>query len=61
MLARWLSTGGQPSGLQDAVVWGVACASITISAIGVKGIARATRKDLEVRVAEVEEWMRRES
>jgi sugar/nucleoside kinase (ribokinase family) len=61
MLARWLTTGGQPSGLQDAVVWGVACASITISAIGVKGIARATRKDLEERVAEVQEWMRRES
>lgn len=54
MLARWLSTGGQPAGLQDALVWGVACASITISAIGVKGIAKASRKDLDERVAEVE-------
>src|SRR5258708_8238670 len=36
MLARWLSTGGEPSGLQDAMVWGVACASITIGSIGVK-------------------------
>ena len=61
MLARWLSTGGLPGGLQDALVWGAACASITISAIGVKGIARATRKQLHARVAEVEEWMHRES
>jgi sugar/nucleoside kinase (ribokinase family) len=61
MLARWLSTGGQPAGLQDALVWGVACASITISGIGVKGIARATREDLDERVAEVEECLRRES
>lgn len=61
MLARWLSTGGQPSGLQDALVWGTACASLTIEAIGVKGIANATLKDLEERVAEVEECLRRES
>jgi sugar/nucleoside kinase (ribokinase family) len=61
MLARWLSTGGQPGGLQDALVWGVACASITISSVGVKGIAKATRKDLDERVAEVEECLRRES
>lgn len=61
MLARWLSTGGLRGGLEDALVWGVACASITISAIGVKGIARATRKDLDERVAEVEECMRRGS
>jgi sugar/nucleoside kinase (ribokinase family) len=61
MLARWLSTGGLRSGLQDALVWGVACASITISAIGVKGIARATREELDERVGEVEECVRRES
>jgi sugar/nucleoside kinase (ribokinase family) len=61
MLARWLSTGGLPAGLQDALVWGVACASITISSIGVKGIARATQKELDERVAEVEECLRRES
>jgi sugar/nucleoside kinase (ribokinase family) len=61
MLARWLSTGGLPSGLQDALAWGTACASITISSIGVKGIAKATPKHLAMRVAEVEEWMRRES
>jgi sugar/nucleoside kinase (ribokinase family) len=61
MLARWLSTGGQPGGLQDALVWGVACASITISSVGVKGIAKATRKDLDARVGEVEKSLHRES
>jgi sugar/nucleoside kinase (ribokinase family) len=61
MLARWLSTGGEPSGLQDALVWGVACASITIGAIGVKGIAKATPEELAQRVTEVEESLRRES
>lgn len=61
MLARWLSTGGLSGGLQDALVWGVACASITISAVGVKGIAKATRKELDERVREVEDWQRRKS
>ena len=61
MFARWLSTGGEPSGLQDALVWGVACASITIGSIGVKGIAKATTEELANRVAEVEECLRRES
>jgi sugar/nucleoside kinase (ribokinase family) len=61
MLARWLTTGGEPSGLQDALVWGVACASITIGSIGVKGIAKATPEELTTRVAEVEECLRRES
>jgi sugar/nucleoside kinase (ribokinase family) len=61
MLARWLSTGGVPGGLQDALVWGVACASIAISSVGVKGIARATRTELGRRVAEVEECLRRQS
>ncbi|HAC45198.1 MAG TPA: hypothetical protein DCF65_03925 [Chloroflexi bacterium] len=61
MLARWLSTGGLNSGLQDALAWGVACASITISAVGVKGIAKATRKELDERVREVEDWQRRKS
>ena len=61
MLARWMSTGGQPAGLQNALVWGVACASITISSVGVKGIAKATPEELGERVAEVEECLRRES
>ena len=61
MLARWLSTGGEPSGLLDALVWGVACASIAIGSIGVKGIAKATPAELAQRVSEVEESLRRES
>jgi sugar/nucleoside kinase (ribokinase family) len=58
LLARWLTTGGQPGGLQDALVWGVACASITIGSIGVKGIAKATPKELAERVAEIEKSLR---
>ena len=58
MLARWLTTGGQPGGLRDALVWGVACASITIESIGVKGIAKATPKELADRVVEIEKSLR---
>ena len=58
MLARWSTTGGRPGGLQDALVWGVACASITIGAIGVKGIAKSTPKELSERVAQVEQSIR---
>jgi sugar/nucleoside kinase (ribokinase family) len=58
MLARWSTTGGRPGGLQDALVWGVACASITIGSIGVKGIAKSTPKELSDRVAQVEQSMR---
>lgn len=61
MLARWLSTGGQRAGLEDALVCGVACASLTIEAIGVRGIARATPKILEERMQEVRECLRRPS
>jgi sugar/nucleoside kinase (ribokinase family) len=60
MLARWLTTGGLPSGLHDALVWGSACASITISSVGVKGIAKATRKELDNRVSQLEQRLRRE-
>jgi sugar/nucleoside kinase (ribokinase family) len=61
MLARWLSTGAQRSGLQDALVCGVACASLTIEAIGVRGIASASTRLLQERMAEVWEWVRRGS
>lgn len=61
MLARWLSTGAQRGGLQDALVCGVACASLTIESIGIRGIATATPRLLEERMAEVWECMRRES
>jgi sugar/nucleoside kinase (ribokinase family) len=61
MLARWLTSGADPDQLQDALVWGVACASLTISAIGLRGIAGATREQLHERVKEVAECLRRES
>jgi sugar/nucleoside kinase (ribokinase family) len=61
MLARWLSTGAQRSGLEDALVCGVACASLTIESIGVRGIASATPALLEERIAEVWECMKRGS
>ena len=61
MLARWVSTGGQRGGLQDALVCGVACASLTIESIGVRGIASANAKLLEERTAEVWECVRRAS
>jgi hypothetical protein len=61
MLARWLTLDGELSGLEDALIWGVACASLTISDIGVKGIAMATRRQLEERVELVRECQQRES
>ncbi|HEY0829965.1 MAG TPA: PfkB family carbohydrate kinase [Candidatus Dormibacteraeota bacterium] len=61
MLARWLSTGAQRSGLLDALVCGVACASLAIESIGIRGIASASPKLLDERMDEVREWMRRES
>ena len=61
MLARWLSTGGERSGLLDALVFGVACASLTIEGIGARTIASATRSQLDERVAEVWECMKQES
>ena len=61
MVAQWLSTGGQRSGLLDALVCGVACASLTIESIGVRGIATATPHLLEERMAEVRECLRQES
>lgn len=61
MLARWLTTGAQRAGLTDALVCGVACASLTIEAIGVRGIASATPQLLEARMAEVWECVRQES
>ena len=53
MLARWLSTGAQRAGLQDAMVCGVACASLTIESIGVRGIARASHQLLKDRMEEL--------
>jgi hypothetical protein len=60
-LAHWLVAGGEPSRLQESLVWGVACASITISDIGLRAIAAATRDQLEETVEEVKQCLRRES
>ena len=53
MLAHWLAAGGRPDQLLESLVWGIACASITISDIGLRAIATATREQLEERVEEV--------
>lgn len=58
ILARWLTTGAQPDGFSDALVWGVACASLTIQELGLRSIAKATREQLDERVAEVRECMK---
>ena len=61
MLARWLSTGAEHAGLQDALVCGVACASLTIESIGIRGIASASPRLLEERITEVRECLKRKS
>ena len=53
MLARWLTTGGRPDGLRDALRWGTACASLAIGAIGVAGIAAATPAAVAERLRDV--------
>jgi len=61
MLAHWLVSGGEPAAVREALVWGVACASITIEDIGLRSIARATRAQLELRAEEVMQCLRGES
>lgn len=53
MLAHWLLAGGGVGQLRESLLWGVACASLTIADIGVRGIAAATREQLVQRVEEV--------
>jgi hypothetical protein len=43
------------------LVWGVACASLTIADIGLRGIRAATREMLDERVMEVRRLLQRES
>jgi sugar/nucleoside kinase (ribokinase family) len=52
MLAAWLEWGGGPDTLRDALGYGIACASLAISAVGLRGLAEATPGDLAARVAE---------
>ena len=61
MMARWIDVGADPKLLQESLVWGVACASITISDIGLRAIGAATREQLHDRVEEVDRCLRRES
>jgi sugar/nucleoside kinase (ribokinase family) len=57
-LARWLTIGGGPEALAEALVWGVACASLAIEELGLAGLARATPEVLAERVGEVSECWR---
>jgi sugar/nucleoside kinase (ribokinase family) len=59
MLAHWLSTGGDADELHESLVWGVACASLTIADIGLRGIVAATREQLDARVIEVKQSVER--
>jgi hypothetical protein len=61
MLAHWFVSGKRSSTVREALVWGVACASITIEDIGLRSIARATRAQLDSRVEEVMECLPGES
>ncbi|HEX6547250.1 MAG TPA: PfkB family carbohydrate kinase [Candidatus Dormibacteraeota bacterium] len=51
MLARWSLAEGDPSQLEEAARWGVACASITIEEVGLRALRRATPERLRVRVS----------
>ncbi|MGH7633924.1 MAG: PfkB family carbohydrate kinase [Gemmatimonadaceae bacterium] len=59
ILAHWVMAGGEATALQESLVWGVACASIAIADIGLRALRKATREDLDVRVAEVQKQMSR--
>ena len=61
MLGHWMTAGGNPNELLESLVWGVAAASLTISDVGLRGIAAATREQLAERVLEVKESLRHES
>jgi sugar/nucleoside kinase (ribokinase family) len=52
MLAAWLESGGEPSEIRRALAHGIACASLAISAVGLRGLAEATPADLAERLAE---------
>jgi sugar/nucleoside kinase (ribokinase family) len=57
MLAHWLSAAGAAPALHESLMWGVACASITISDIGLRALRRARPEDLIARVADVKKAM----
>jgi sugar/nucleoside kinase (ribokinase family) len=53
MLARWIALGAGPVAVHDALLHGTACASIAISDIGVRALARARPTHIAGRVAEL--------
>jgi hypothetical protein len=53
MLAAWMEAGGGPGALPAALAHGIACASLAISAVGLRGLAEATPQDVAELVAEV--------
>jgi sugar/nucleoside kinase (ribokinase family) len=52
MLAAWLEAGGRTGALRAALAQGVGCASLAISAVGLRGLAKATPADLAERAVE---------
>ena len=58
LLAAWAETDGRPDALPDALAHGIACASLAISAVGLRGLLEATPEDLSERVAEVRAGIR---
>jgi sugar/nucleoside kinase (ribokinase family) len=61
MLARWLSAGGARSELHESLMWGVACASLTIADVGVRGIGAATHEQVVQRAEEVRQIIRKDA
>lgn len=47
LLARWLELDARPEALPEALRWGVAAATVAISDVGVRAIAKACREDVE--------------
>lgn len=53
LMARWQQLGGSISALPEALAYGIACASITIGAVGARGLLAATIEDVRRRVEEL--------
>jgi sugar/nucleoside kinase (ribokinase family) len=53
MLAHWAAAGGAPDRLEEALVHGVACASIAIEQVGLRALREATPALLAERLEEV--------
>ena len=52
LLAAWLEAGGGPDALRVALAHGIACASLAISEVGLRGLSRAKPEDLAAKVIE---------